>query len=441
MTSAEWLQAQYSVLGAALIEPGLVPKVMAQTSEADFSGGCRTVYNTMRKLFLNEGMVDVVAVSSALGKNYREFLAQLIQVVPSAANIDSYISLCKEQARVLAVQDIARNITEADTSEKIRKLLADANGAMVEKKSLKITTMGDGLRAFMEKPPETLRYLTWPIRELDDYIFVRMGDFLVIAGYPSAGKSAWALQCAWHWAKNYKVGFFSLETSSEKLFDRLIAGVAGIDMGQIKRNALPQEGWDKVCRMTTEITTRNLELVPAAGMTPADVRAVTMMRGYQIIFVDYLQLLQGSGANRTEQVTGISMALHTMAQSMGVAVVALSQLKRKNPGEKSPDMSDLRESGQIEQDADLIQILYLKDDNDPNGDRVLKVSKNKDGVRARVYLDFDGAHQTFSKAKRTGDLLSKFVADGKKAKQRSSSPDATAGQMTMLPDDTPVPFH
>ena len=213
-------------------------------------------------------------------------------------------------------------------------------------------------------------------------------------------------------------------------------------MDDIKRNTINQAGWDKVCGMTEIITSRKLELIPAAGMTPADVRAVTMMRGYQIVFVDYLQLLQGGGENRTAQVTGISIALHTMAQSMGVTVVALSQLARQGQQQKNapPDMSSLRESGQIEQDADLIMMLSLADKDQPEGNRELRIRKNKEGTCPNILLAFDGKHQTFSKAQRTNDTLSKLAADGKKARRQNKQAAQVDGQFALIEDDGNVPF-
>lgn len=438
----KWLDAQYSVLGSVLIAPEVVPKVMGETSERDYFGTCATVYKAIRKLFLSGAAIDIVSVADALGPSYRDFLLQLMEITPTAANVDYYIALCREQARVSAVRDIARRMAELDSSEKLRSHLEEASGLMVDKPSLKITTMSDALKSFMDRHTKQTEYLTWPVRELDDRLYVELGDLIIIGGYPSSGKSAWALQCAWHWAKQYKVGFFSLETSSEKLFDRQMAAIAELSMDDIKRNTINQSGWDKVCAMSTDIIARNLELVPAAGMTPADVRAVTMMRGYQIIFVDYLQLLQGSGENRTAQVTSISIALHTMAQSMGVTVVALSQLARQGQQQKNapPDMSALRESGQIEQDADVIMMLSLADKEKPEGNRELRIRKNKEGTCPNILLAFDGKHQTFSKAQRTGDTISKFVADGKKAKRQNKQASQQSGQLFMLPDDYPVPF-
>lgn len=442
VTSGDWLQAQYSVIGSALIDNAVVPKVIAETSPKDFNGPCLTVYNAIRQVFLSGGVVDPVSVGAVLGPDYRGFMLQVMEITPTAANIDRYIQICREQARVAAIRNLAQQMVVADSSEKLRKLLESASGMMVDRPSIKITTMDDALRSFMDRHTKETRYLTWPVHELNDRIYAELGDMIVIGGYPSSGKSAWALQCAWHWAKDYKVGFFSLETSSEKLFDRQMSAVAGLSMDDIKRNSIKQDGWDKVCGMTQDITARNLELIPAAGMTPADVRAVTMMRGYQIIFVDYLQLLQGSGENRTAQVTAISIALHTLAQSMGVTVVALSQLARQGQQQKNsaPDMSALRESGQIEQDADVIMMLSLEDKEKPEGNRELRIRKNKEGTCPNILLAFDGKHQTFSKARRTGDTVSKYVADGKKAKRQIKQASQISGQFEILPNDYKVPF-
>lgn len=443
LTNERWLNAQYSVLGSALIDQQVVPKVLHETRESDYFGTCQTVYKALRKLFNAGSPIDPVSVKAQLGDSYMDFILQLMEITPTAANIDMYIALCKEQARTNQLRDIARQMTEEEDGDKLRSLLEQASGMMVQRSSLKITTMADALQSFMERHTRQTNYLTWPVTELNDRLYAEPGDFIIIGGYPSTGKSAWALQCAWHWARNYKVGFFSLETSSEKLFDRQMASVVKLSMDQIKRNTLGEKDWERICAMTAEITARNLELIPAAGMTPADVRAVTMMRGYQIIFVDYLQLLQGSGENRTTQVTQISIALHTLAQSMGVTVVALSQLARQGKQDKNtpPDMSALRESGQIEQDADLIMMLSLQDKDNPAGPRELRIRKNKEGTCPNILLDFDGKHQTFSKAARTGDVVSKYVHEGKKAQRQNRNnapvPDL---QMTMLPDSTPVPF-
>ena len=444
-----WLEAQYGVLGSCLISPELVPKVLHETQESDYQGTCLTVYKAFRKLFETGAEVDIVSLNQILGGSYHSFLLELMEITPTAARIDTYISLCKEQSRAIRIRDIARQMAEAETGDQLRSLLEQAAGTMVQKPSLKIITMADALQSFMTRKTQKPNYLTWPVKELNDRLYVEPGAFVVIGGYPSTGKSAWALQCAWHWAQTKKVGFFSLETSSEILFDRQVAAAARISMDSIKRNNLSQEEWDRVCGMSGVITSRKLELIPAAGMTPADIRAVTMMQGYEIILVDYLQLLQGAGENRVTQVTNISIALHTMAQSMGVTVVALSQLARQDPKNKNaaPDMSALRESGQIEQDADVIMMLSLEDKDKPEGPRELRIRKNKEGTRPNILLGFDGKHQTFYKMgalQKTVEEVAQIKGSIKPARapkpQKEEIPKTVARQISILPDDTEIPF-
>lgn len=433
-----WLDAQYSVLGSVLISPELVPKVMTETAESDFSGPCRSVYKAVRKLFLTGTAVDPVSIAGVLGSNYRELLMQLMEITPTAANIDYYIRLCREQARVLAAQDLGRKIAEADGVDQIRTLLEQASGLLVDRPSIQVTTMEEALKSFMERHTATPEYLTWPIRALDDEIYAEPGDLIIFGGRPSTGKSAWALQCAWHWAQKYKVGFFSLETSAEKLFDRQMSGVARIAMGDIKRNSISDAGWAAVAQQNGAIIATNLELVRAAGMTPADIRAMTVMRGYQIIIIDYLQLLQAPGENRTAQVTNISIALHTMAQSLGVTVVALSQLAREGQNGTGKGMAALRESGQIEQDADVVMLLSLEKAGEPGGNRVLEIAKNKEGTCPNVLLAFDGMYQTFSKAMHTNHTAQKYANEARRIQRQRKSMDS--GQLSILPQNTPVPF-
>lgn len=440
VTGTEWLQAQNSVLGSVLIEPDLAPKVIQQTRSTDFSGPCQTIYNAMLKLFQDGKPVDIVSLAGVLGKDYRSYLMQLMEITPTAANVDYYIQLCREQAKVISVRNLAARLTEAQSSDDIRKLLDEANGLMVDKPGFRITTMADALTSFMDRHTGQAEYMTWPIVELNDRLYSEAGDFILIGGFPSTGKSAWSLQCARHWARSTKVGFFSLETRSEKLFDRMMSSLTDLTMDDIKRNNIPQSQWDKICSMTTEIVSHNLELIQAAGMTPADIRSTVMMYGYKVIIIDYVQLLQSNGANRTEQVTNISLALHRMAQDMQVTIVALSQLKRKGD-DSTPESSDLRESGQLEQDADIIMMLKLENKDDPSSNRLMYITKNKEGTCPMIPLAFDGKHQTFTKALQTNNVVNKLVADGKRIRRKVREAARDENQFTMLPGDTEVPWE
>ena len=440
--SGKWTDAQYSVLGAALIEPKVVPRVLAQTCESDFSGPCRTVYNAMAEVFNSGFPVDPVSVAAKLGADYKGFLLQLMEITPTAANVDSYIALCREQSRVLACREIGRELADAEDTKTARQLLEDAAKLMSAAQANRTVNMDEALRRFFARAEKPAKYLSWPIRELESELHVGAGKFLVLGAEPSVGKTAFALQCAWHWSTAGKVGFFSFETDPETLFDRLISGFTGIPMEAIKTNRISRKEWDIVCQATQAISQRKLDLISAAGMTVSDIRAKIMESGYKLVIIDYLQIVSAKGGSRYEQVTNISIDLHTMAQSLGVVVLALAQLSRSE-GERQPRNSDLRESGQIEQDADLILMLQLENQSCPEGPRKLFVTKNKEGRLFQMLLTFDGRHQTFGK----GGMLDAAVADAKATKKRHKGgslppvpPGPVPGQLEMLPADTDVPF-
>lgn len=439
VTSEDWLQAQHSVLGAALIDEKTAVRILSETEESDYSGAGKTVFNAMHALFSQGKPVDPVSVVSELGTEYRSFVMQLMDLSPTAANVDHHIRLCREQAKVLSVQEIAQQLTQAETPEQVRQLLEQANGCMVSRQRWKSSTMSDALHAFMENYNVRPDFLKWPFPGFGDHLRVRPGRFIIVGAEPSVGKTAFSIQCAWHWAKDKKVGFFSLETDKDTLMERLISMLMQIPLSRIQDKNLSEQDWERLCQATAEISQAPLEFIQASGMTTADIRAKILESGYQIIIIDYLQLMRARGGSRYEQVTNISLDLHTIAQSLGVTVVALSQLSRSTD-DHTPKNSDLRESGQLEQDADVILMMKLDKQSEPAGPRKIFVTKNKEGELFMSLLAFDGKHQTFSKVQRTGNAVGKFVHDGNKARQKSKTEAQAEAQMTMLPNDYPVPF-
>lgn len=396
VTNEKWLEAQYAVLGSALIDERVVPKVMSETTETDYTGPCKNVYLTMRNLFLGNKTVDVISVSSAMGENYRSFLAQLMDITPTAANVEHYIALCKERARVLELRSVAQDLMQSDDIDTARTLIEKANSVLADNQRSNIADMAGAMRLFMDIKTTEAKYLTWPLSVLNRYLFVRQGKFVILGAEPSVGKTAFALQCAWHWARDHKVGFFSFETSPEELFDRLMAYAVGVPMRNIKKGKLTEPEWERIAAATPQVVSRNLELIPASGYTTADIRAKILERRYQLVIVDYLQLVSSRGSSRYEQVTNISIDLHNIAQGLGVMVMALSQLSRSDDN-RTPKNSDLRESGQLEQDADVIMMLNLKDKNHPDGHRFLTITKNKVGECRQTELVFDGKFQAFAR--------------------------------------------
>lgn len=444
--SGEWLDAQNSVLGSALIDERVVPRIIAGTDETDYAGGCRNVFLAIKGLFDKHVPVDPVSVNSALGGNYMDFIMQLMEITPTAANVDIYIQLCREQSRVAAIRELSEGLGNAKTMADARAILEKANAFAASTQRQKSVTLQQVFMEFGQRMQEKPKYLRWPIQQLQDNLRVKPGNVVLIAAEPSVGKTAFALQCAVHWAKSAHVGFFSFETDCETLGDRIASHVMSISMEDIQNRKLTDKEWERYACLGSQNSERTLTLEPASGMTVSDIRARTVEKGYQIIVIDYVQLIASKGANRVEQVTNISLALHELAQSLKVTVIGLSQVSRSDD-DHTPRNSDLRESGQLEQDADVIIFLKLRNKAKPDGPRRLYVTKFKEGKRFQTNLSFTGETQTFAwMSEVAAKAFDAAAATGKPYQQKQPPiPDVpqnpeVPGQMELLPDDTPVPF-
>lgn len=402
------LMAQYAVLGAVLIQPELFGEVQAKVQAADFlDGKCRMTYQALRKLFTSGEAVDPVSLVHKLGgksgeTGWGEFVRQLMETTPTVANIWVYVDLMKEQARIARLNELGALLQVTNDLDAAREYIGKANAQLCDRPGVKIVTLAQGIADFLAEADRPRSYMHWGIEGLDEQLYAEKGDFVILGGRPSAGKTALSIAFALHMAKTHRVGFFSLETGKRKFFDRLVSHLAKIDMAKIKRSELDKGDYESVAIMGKRAADSQLEFTEAAGFTVEDIRAISLSQRYDVIFLDYLQLIRPSGGgNRTEAVSSISMGLHEFSQSTGTMVVGLSQLSRPEKvqasGTRAPKMSSLRESGQLEQDADIIMLLYLEDENDEAGPRVLKVEKNKEGTRGKLRLNFDGATQTFTK--------------------------------------------
>ena len=225
-------------------------------------------------------------------------------------------------------------------------------------------------------------------------------------------------------SRQYRVGFYSLETSKGKVMDRLLCHYAKVPMSEIKGGALSQDAWSRIGEAASSMSQYyKLDVIEAAGMSVDDIFHEAIARRHEIIYIDYLQIIRGDGKTRYDQVTNISVRLHQLAQKNRIMVVALSQLSRDSAGKanEEPDMSDLRESGQIEQDADAILMIYCQKKGATEGPRTVKIAKNKEGELAYLDMSWDGALQTLTPMSRR-------------------TPPAIPKTMRPLPDKTPTPW-
>ncbi len=445
MDLTAWKRAQESVIGALLIDPDYSAGLIFQSAKPSHFGETelRHVFEAARELWSENRKLDAITILNRAGSEYEQLLRDCMINTPTARNLPAWLEICQDSARLTAMQAEALAIVNADRAddaasawERMGTMLQDADQG--EDLSL-AELIGDYCDRMQDKRP--VRYLNWGIESLDRDLYVSGGQFGVIAADSSVGKTALALQFAYHMAADgHRVGFFSLETPKENLEDRLLAQyqVAGIPLPSTKRKKLTEED----LRAAGEAGMRSDQIylrILRNYETLERIRAKTIQRRFDVIFIDYVQLIDAPGRERWDIVTNISMGLHRMAQQLGITVIGLSQITPAVKGQKAPTKDDLRESRQLKQDADFILLLYPDtEEGVPPTARVLEIAKNKDGRCARLRMDFEPEHMTFKyHAKTMPELWSEGRAV--KAAQRAKKPKA--GELVDLPpgkgDDLP----
>lgn len=434
----DWTSAQAAVIGSALIDPKCVPILMSGISPDDLGGEYRTLLLAIRDLAIRGQPVDPVTVLAAVGPAYKETVIRLIDQTPTAANVAAYIDVCKEQSRLARLSALGTELVGAATLPAARELLQQMQAVAVEREAARIVDMPGALSGFYDQHQKARHeYVSVGLRKLDEQLTLDLGDVLVIGGYPSDGKTALALQWCWAMARDRKVGFFSFETSAEKLTDRLVTqAVPELRFPEVKRSEMTEREWKAVTAASVEICRRKLEIVEASGMTAADVLGVSLSRGYEVIALDYVQLVTPGetrrGGTRAEEVAEISKALALMARRHKILVIELSQLSRpaktRDGKTPAPTLASLRESGQLEQDADVVALLYRVSSGART--RELYVAKNKEGEVGKMELRFDGTTQRFSYVAKGGDIPAELEAA---QRNRLAAKKDGGGVQTSLP--------
>lgn len=408
LTMERSLEAQKAVLGSMLIDPDCVSMVLSRLRAEDFlTKPYQTIFLTIQGLFQAGRPVDPVTVRENLGQDWNDVLVQLMDITPTAAHVAEYVDLLREKATLCRLQGLGNELSVADTLDDAQAILDKAISLRVEKPCVQAMTFAEGYEKFFDRHDGEShpRYLHWGVPVLDERLFAEPGDMVVIGGYPSDGKTALALQFAAGIGRGHRVGFFSYESTKDKLFDRYIANAASLDYNRIKRNELTESDYKDLMQLRGKLTAPQVTLIDAAGMTVLDIQAYAQTRHFDVVIVDYLQKIPAVRSFRGsefDRVTLASNGLQQFGRITETTIIALSQLSRpektKSGDVLPPTMQDLRSSGQIEQDADIILLLYRDDPDEKDSDRILKIAKNKEGEALDwVRFAFDGALQTFSR--------------------------------------------
>lgn len=436
--SEQWIYAQQSILGSVLISPECAGKLVFGVGSDDFISSYRTVYEAIRDLHTTGKAVDPVTVLDRIGggEAYRTLLKELMDVTPTAANIDAYIEVCRSCSRINKYREMGAALQSIDTAEQAEEVLSSVNQARVGR-GMASWTIGEALHNFFNRYNSKPEYLPWFLSQLDPRIQLEFGDFCLLGGRPSSGKSAFALETAVYWAVvcGYRVGFYSHETSREKLTNRIISACARVPLDGTKQRTLTAKQMQDVCSIASKINEAPIDLISCAGKTVAEMQAFALARRHQIVIVDYLQIVAGPGKDEFSQVSAISKSLHVMCQSLRIFCLALCQLSRTRGA--VPTLEDLRSSGQLEQDADAVLFLHKKPGEDDS--REFIIAKNKEGECRTTKLHFDGPIQHFSYLGKGDKPLVGYDYRANPGYRPPEEP--MPGQFEILPDDPDVPFE
>lgn len=456
--------AEQSIIGSMLIDDRCVPLVLRKMRPEDFTDGtCRSTFRAIQKLVREGRPVDPITVVDSMsgGDTYVRWVRELMEITPTAANVEAYIDVAQRGAALYHLREYADKIllcTDLDDAQaQVRKMsmLLSATSRMPR------MTAAELAQNFLErmKAPRP-EYLPWGFPTAEKKAFAELGDLILLGGYPSAGKTLTSILMALAQAKRYRVGYYTLETKPEKMADRIFAHLAGVSLGKIKTRDFSQKDWGGFAEATVQfVSVCPFDIIHAAGSTVDDIAADAIGNNYQIVYVDYAQLIKVPGIrpdNRYAIVTEVSQSLKTFGRQNNIAVVALAQLQRpetinrKGAEEKlvPPNMSSFRESGQLEQDADLAFLLWPVDPDNNQARRRMKLAKNKEGEKFSVELDFMGATQTMVEVA-PPPVSAQYSAIGRdvKSKNRQAAQQAQAKtaseqehQFSIVPEGDDNPF-
>ena len=422
------LDAEKAVLGSAFLSKVALQKICDELSEESFySDQNAKIFNVLQELNNEQVPVDITIVTDRLNDKKIlsqvgniEYLSEIIDSVPSAANVEYYIGILREKQVGRKIIETATDIaSEAYTSENsIYDVLADAEMKILRIANMRKTTEFKSIRDVVYKEQENLEKLS----ELGSDItglstgFIEFdkltsglqpSQLVIVAARPAMDKTVFGLNVATYAAmhQNKSVAVFNLEMSAEQLANRILQSLGQINSNKMRTGRLEHNDWRRLSEAISKLSNVNLFLDDTPGITIGEIRSkcrrlANSENGLGLVVIDYLQLISGppgSSGNRQQEVSEISRGLKTMALELGIPVIALAQLSRAVEAreDKRPIMSDLRESGSIEQDADIVSFLYRDDyydktkRRDDNASIVeLIIGKNRSGPTSTVELLF-----------------------------------------------------
>jgi replicative DNA helicase len=422
------LDAERAVIGAMLVSETAVAVVAERLAAEDFySEVHRIIYGAMMRLYARGEPIDQLTLTNELRSvneferiGGRPYVFQIVESVPTAANAGRYADIVRGKALLRAIIDVGSRITEdafrepEDVSEALdsaEQLVYGVSNRTLREHLAPVSELAPGALEMIQRLYEQEGEVTGVETGFEDLDRLTTGfhksDLIILAARPAMGKTALSLNAIWHAASERKmpVAIFSLEMSKEQLVQRLISQTTRIPAQALRSGNVKPEDWPKLVRGVADVSRAPIWIDDTAGVTLMEIRAKVRRLASQLnvagelplslVVVDYLQLMVGQGdraENRQQEIAEISRGLKVLARDLDVPVLAVAQLSRavETRHDKRPLLSDLRDSGAIEQDADVVMFLYRDEyynpESDDKGIAEVIVGKHRNGPTGKVQL-------------------------------------------------------
>lgn len=434
-TSPQAIEAEQSVIGALLRDNSAVDRMGDLRAPHFFRHDHRTIFTEVIRQIAAGQSCDVISVGAVLAKAVPDclvYLNAMAQSTPSAANIGRYADLVRDRALRRGLLAATAEMSEmafnpgARSAGEVLDAAQTALAALAETRAVREPIRAsEAMAAHLEVLDGRVEHkhsgIPTGFTEIDTLLTggPNRGALVILGARPSMGKTALALNIATNAARDYCVLFLSQEMQNGELLDRALASLGSIPLGAVIRGEMTAAEWDGFTAANMRLQQLNLHLDDQPALTLLDVRSKARLtkrkHGLDLVVVDYLQLMSGDGANRNLQIEEISRGLKALAKELNIVVLALSQLSRNAANKNRPQLSDLRDSGAIEQDADIVMFVHRDEVDNPQthlrGIADLFVAKNRQGRIDDVMLAYEGMYTRFS--------------DG--TRQRPAAPSPAAG--------------
>ncbi len=426
-------EAEASLLGALLIDSDAIVKIADTVGPRDFfDKRNERIYEAILQLYEQHQSIDVLTLADKLKNNGQlenvggaSYLTELTNFVPTAAHVEQYADIVAQKALRRRLISASREIVGLgyDESKQLRELIEEAETRLFEVSQQHIKQDVISLEAILaesfdrlddlHKDKDKIRGVPTGYKDLDSMLAgFQKSDLVILAARPSMGKTALALNFAHNIAvqSNESVLVFSLEMSKEQLVDRLLSMESGVDAWALRTGNLTDADFEKIGQAMGTLSEAQIFIDDSPGITVSDFRTKARREAHKrplgLIIVDYLQLMSGGNrfgneGNRVQEISEISRGLKGVARELNVPILALSQLSRsvESRSPQIPQLADLRESGSIEQDADVVAFIYREEWYNPETDRKkitdVLIKKHRNGPTGGVELYFDSEKQRF----------------------------------------------